>query len=961
MITGKVKETELQGLSTVPNDYSCGDGWLQVCHNMVNTGGGLRPVEDTTVIDSMHTAGYELVYIHHTATGDVYVYVKGGTLYYNKIGGSLFASLGVSWKEHYQITNVGNILILTDGDATLNYMLWQGSSYKVLGSKIPELKIEFTLQMSRKDKEDKIATVIKENAFDSIPTIDKAVETRKVEYGTIDMDEDGNLAPFSSTDNDWWSALTASADRKATEQLKEDVAATFNSVMGTVNKMVSEAKDDNCFTHSFFVRYAYELYDGTMYMQSVPILMVPSTTVNPVIFCREVRDRWTFEGGYIDGGLPRYIIYTAQLLCGKLRMRVRNSSALSDWKDIIQRVNIYVTPQLLPYDPEGRKMTIENGFRIGDGCYSIGYKDTATPSAADKIATKDIISLSATGYDSATTNKVGYIYLPELTATTYEKKVEEAYLFYLLRQYTLDELDAMSSTSWQDVDIVKGALKTIEAGEPLKDDYHTHDIITAKVLNTYNNRLNKANCKLTPFTDMPGEWLSCYTSDSTGATGVYTYSADIYIKENGVKVRVGTTSVDRKLLSGYFFYPNPNAYLMVLKKVGSGTTYCSVKLKRHPYLYGAFAYLESFLTGSHGNFKYWKSSAEGDTATNATAFNYPNYIYTSEVDNPFVFPSEGLNAVGKGTITTIKTATKAMSQGSAFGTNPLYVFCTDGIWALEVGNTGLFVAKQAVSRETILNNDPLAATQADNSVLFLSERGLMELVGGQTKLLSGALQESHHTFDVSSLPKWTDILEKFDSGQKYYLEADDFIEYLSGARIAFDYVNYRIIVFKPADSDDDGHNTSYVYDIGAGMWGTMDNNYKSVVEDGGKTYVNKYGRYGSIYPSKFVQGGASIANSGKGFYVTRPMKMDALDTLKTVRMLLERGMTQTSRYLAMWGSRDMRNWRLIGAVKGCKLPRISGTPYKYFIVGGWAQLSVNGDNISRLTMDVVGKYGDKLR
>lgn len=38
--------------------------------------------------------------------------------------------------------------------------------------------------------------------------------------------------------------------------------------------------------------------------------------------------------------------------------------------------------------------------------------------------------------------------------------------------------------------------------------------------------------------------------------------------------------------------------------------------------------------------------------------SYPNYMYTSEVDNPFFFPAQGVNAIGTGEIIAIKSATK---------------------------------------------------------------------------------------------------------------------------------------------------------------------------------------------------------------------------------------------------------------------------------------------------------------
>ena len=52
--------------------------------------------------------------------------------------------------------------------------------------------------------------------------------------------------------------------------------------MGYVSKFIRERSvDRGMFIYPFFIRYAYRLYDGTSYMQSAPILMIPSSGVTP--------------------------------------------------------------------------------------------------------------------------------------------------------------------------------------------------------------------------------------------------------------------------------------------------------------------------------------------------------------------------------------------------------------------------------------------------------------------------------------------------------------------------------------------------------------------------------------------------------------------------------------------------------------------------------------------------------
>jgi len=935
MITGDVKETALSGLTSTLSDYDCADGELQVCHNLLNDGAGLRPVEEIQAVDSIG-AGYELIYNHHTANGDVHITLKDGELYWWKDGvaKTIQDAPADLWEDGSQITSVGNILVIAGEDCT-HYILWKGEAegYNYLGSKLPELKMEFALILRNHQSDAETVTV----RATTVPTSSTGEDTtQRVKYGGVNK---------VSTDFDF-------------------MADTYDSIMGTVNKAVADAKAENEFAYPFFVRYAYELYDGSLVMHSAPVLMLPCTTVNPIIFC-VTPDPSDVSGTENHGALSyNYNVeYTCNLTAGTLDARITALPDLDKWKDLIAGVKLYVSSQMFPYTTDGDYISMENSW-LANANYAIGTYYSEGLTYATKFTTANYIK---SGYFSGSGEKgIAYMYLPELTGTTIQQKLRDCYNFYLFKEYSIEELAAMTVGEFFEVDVLKGTLTNIETREQMKDDYHSHDIITAKVLNTYNNRLNKANCKLKPFTDMPGEWLSCYTErESADSAQAYTFSADIYIKENGVTLKVSATSVERGLMSGYFFYPNPNAYLMTVYKsypteVTVGDTvlkkwavkYARLTLKQHPFLFGAYCF-----TGFE-DIEWSDTLVQESYTEGATCFNYPNYMYTSEVDNPFVFPAEGLNAVGNGEITAIKAATKAMSQGTAFGTNPLYAFCTDGIWALEIGSTGIFTAKQPVSREALAGNSALSATQVDNSILFLTERGLMELTGGDTKLLSGAFQRLHSTFDVTSLPHWADIQKKY--GEQDYLEADDFLSYIDGARIAFDYIRYRAIVFRPYTADDAMSHTAYVYDFGSKMWGTIENSMKSVVEDGAVTYVN-IDKDGTVRAGEYVMDSAALAGDGKGFYVTRPLKLGAADTLKTVRTLTERGMTQKPRYLAMWGSRDMKAWALIGAVEGDRMPRLSGTPYKYLIAAGWARLSINGDAISRLTMDVKQKYTDKLR
>lgn len=190
-------------------------------------------------------------------------------------------------------------------------------------------------------------------------------------------------------------------------------------------------------------------------------------------------------------------------------------------------------------------------------------------------------------------------------------------------------------------------------------------------------------------------------------------------------------------------------------------------------------------------------------------------------------------------------------------------------------------------------------------------------------------------------------------------QASDFVDFLKedGARIAFDYERYRVVVYRP------GTATAFVYDLSSETWATMQSSIMSSIEGFPTTQLNLTNNDGKTDFAVFSLENGEPIGEGRACYLTRPLKLGEADVAKTVRNLIERGSDNggTSRILALWGSRDMRRWHLVGAVNGARMPRLGGTPYKYFIVGGWVRMSSEGESVSRLTLECQQKYTDRVR
>ena len=76
-----------------------------------------------------------------------------------------------------------------------------------------------------------------------------------------------------------------------------------------------------------------------------------------------------------------------------------------------------------------------------------------------------------------------------------------------------------------------------------------------------------------------------------------------------------------------------------------------------------------------------------------------------------------------------------------------------------------------------------------------------------------------------------------------------------------------------------------------------------------------------------IESGDDVAS----LLVTRPLKIDAADVLKTVDTIIQRGNFRKGHVQSIiYGSRDLYNWSLVWSSKDHYLRGFRGTPYKYF-------------------------------
>ncbi|MBQ7818845.1 MAG: hypothetical protein IJ341_04005 [Bacteroidales bacterium] len=116
---------------------------------------------------------------------------------------------------------------------------------------------------------------------------------------------------------------------------------------------------------------------------------------------------------------------------------------------------------------------------------------------------------------------------------------------------------------------------------------------------------------------------------------------------------------------------------------------------------------------------YWEDSFQEDFIPNVekTRILRSDVVKVSEVYDPINFIQT--LQVGQGEIKELSVIDTALSQGQ-FGQYPLYAFCSDGVYAFNVGTDGSYSNIAPVSRDVITGD----IISIDKAVAFISDRGL---------------------------------------------------------------------------------------------------------------------------------------------------------------------------------------------------------------------------------------------
>lgn len=909
-----------KGMTNVPSDLLSDDSELLESDGFIFKDGEMKPIQKPVKIKALGGelgAGSTIMYVHKMADYKCIITKLEHTdsiICYKMNGDQIDINSGQSFSigAPSDIKSVGNTLVCAT-EKGIHYLLYKGGKYVDLGTELPKPKVEFytdgTVDNWQKDQDD-----LKKDSF--MCNIKSFVDENN-RYAYYEPFIGGNVEAYELHST----GLGADPDYYLPElyiahTVKQDKETDFkNAVVGHVEQMINWVKDKNKFAFPFFVRFALKMFDGSYTRISNPIICYPSIIRN----CKFVqmykgnKSYYKEEDGVNGSGMYMYHIAYSGLF---FKASIENKE---NWSDIIKEIVVFATDDVKSFelngdwkfkDPMDVNKTV---FYNGGGTYHENVLDFRH------------YNYRGDGYHPLASEWIMPVFKTE------DKIIKE--LLNKTQFYKLFSLDMNSkyldgewhdssakNESASDVNIIEDdVVSNLTEQEQLKvDDYYGWTKLVADKLFVYNSRINTIGLKRYPF-----KGFNFFTENKT--PGDYSYEYFVHIVTTDIDTWVKSDkndNVDPIVFSGWLYYPDPNAKEMLIRRVdGTGTFGWRVSLSQHKMLNGAY----SFANLPHSSKNISISSINVPDVTGGYE-DLNSQIFTSVVNNPFVFEASGDNTVGTGKILGIIANTEAVSQGQ-FGQYPLMVFTDEGIYGMSVNSEGLYSASYPISREVSNESSPLVPT--DRLVFFTSKKGLMAASGGSVACMSEQLKgRTSNGADITSEGR--------------------FLDFIKDCMIAYDYRDSLLRIYNKSKS------YQYIYNMVDKTFSVVSNDVfvKAVVNDYPDNLIQD--TEGNVYT---LTGKPDVFDDDRlysGEIITRPLKLGGSMILKSIRDIKHLCDTiNGTLQLEIFGSNDCREWT--------QLTSTGGKPYKYYTFKYIFNNFLAGDSFAGSVVEIQRRREDKMR
>ena len=829
--------------------------------------------------------------------------VHGGQMVYTSTGA-----------EVADIIAVGNTLVVSAGEKIV-YILWKNGEYRVLGDKVPVPDISFRIgdMVDTRMSEDPLTYEEAGQQGWIEPVEAELIKLDAENYPKFNHDYQGETTEFGSI---------AKRYSFKDDQYSEFWLPVFDDLWSEVFKAMATERDAGRAIFPIFVRYAVRLYDGSLYSQSIPILLGGdieyffSTMGLLVSTTAGASDNISFKEKMIVKCANAYHVF--------LKSALSNAGIFDGWDDIVTSVDIFISPQILPPQRD-----------------------------AGKFDVKFLMESSTMTFTSRYYSIESFHVDPYYVENNQDEMLMLNQTTYLAKSYTIKEFNELAGVETRMDDLNLSADWIASQESMVETPGSMHRIIGGDFFK-YNNRLLIAGAeqKLYPGYEHyhSSEWMLSFPAlDFTvyfyihGEDGDYVVSREITHRSEAI-VKDSQTLYN-EFPGPWIAYPDSRCYKVVFVRTyqsQQGRTYYGIVT--HPMK------AASEINISYAFIGFGKHIEPADYTTGAIlpvvndVWVHSDSIYAAKVNNPFLFSTTNEYRFLNGTILAVAAATTPLSEGQ-FGQFPLYVFTDEGVFALSVNERGDFLISNAVSRDVILGKK--AFTAIEQGVFFASARGLLLLQGSTvtkvSELMDGPVDEMDSELQELIAETYITSFGIPDS--------DTFVSYLNGCRMAYDYVAKRIIVYNP-DKD-----YAYVYKIDTQSWHRF---------CFGKRLVNALNSYPEALVSTSEEGQANQgvydfsvpaesegAEALPGVVYTRELILDGVDVYKAISRLKIRG-----RY-----ADGHVKWQLQGSNDGVSyvnLHSLRGPSWKWYRLAIVTLLGPK-ERVSYIELDYEPRFTNKIR
>lgn len=907
-----IKQIQLRGISRTPSDRATADGGLAESLNFHLDSDESAPTLMPLPADlpSWNDRDAVAVFIHKTASATNVILLKeaAAAVIGWACGGRFTVITELAAGETFSsAASIGNTVIVTSSLHN-HYLLWKQEvgAYKYLGTKIPEPDVRFIDEAAQGDETD--ITLVSRRTFD------------ESDVGVSHSSIDGALKEVLAFYQNTWNAIinnTLDPSVSYAQEATNLVNMALASVADQYRAIYAANRAAGYFCRPRLARFALRLYNGDYIYQSVPVLLGG-------IGCGH------FPGGEFTGlTAANFAFQVAAEVEAKYLHKVSavlsNAAELEEWKDIIGSVDIFLSEDINYPALDSR------------------LKDFHGASSVSVILAQGKLSVESLQSEEDIVTAVGN--------------------FYKVESVGIENITRMLGDG---IDIAPPDPDWLVTQRRLDDDaWSHHETVPLGDTMTYNGRLIYGGSRVKLYPGYPyfqalTEGLDLMSRESRHMRCTYTIvftvkdaSGNPYEVKQDLAAPKDLYSVPFSWIS----YPDPRCTKAVLvMRDGSYITKRTFTMTEHPRLNCAYWF------GGFGSVILYDPSWEAVSSDPSAAVDNDLAVYenakqlmVSEVQNPFVFPLGGRVTLS-GDIISVATTTKALSTGQ-FGQFPLYVFTTDGIWALPLSEEGKPAASQPMSRDVAIRG---TVSPIDQAIVFVSDKGVMYLQGSQVVNISENMNGRHYTLEWDAAQK----LDKYGSPWRSLLGAvsdnTPFMTFMKGAKIAYDYAGNRLVCF---NAQIPGYQ--YVYMLGTSTWHKFSlgtgiesphilNGYPdTLVSCRLSVSDNPQGEPVILDFTTWLDVNRDEAESIRGIIVTRPIDFGAPDVRKTLKNLRIRGnFNRMDMQYILLGSMDGHSWGI--------LPSLGGGSYKLFRLVILANLSPT-ERISWIDCDVEERWGTKLR